>query len=353
MRIAVDCRMIDRSGIGTFLTGVLSELLTTRRFAFLLIGNTDRIKSKLSELEVAQSAIEYYQFNAPIFSLNELFRYPVHVVNRCDCFFSPNWNIPQGIKIPILSTVHDTLFLDHPEISGRAGTLLRKKWMNWAIRKSHTVLTVSNFSKERLHFHFPSIGKITVCGNGIKNSIKQSIGEQSLPKQEIPYFLYVGNVKPHKGLDTLIEAYGDYRALGGKCKLKIVGEYDNFKSSLKIDHYKIRLDGIEFTGFISDDFFVEIVREAFCLIQPSHYEGFGIPPLEAMYLGTPVVLSDIPVFQELYAGFPVRFFRVGDVKDLLQALCSDHPRIHLTDEQLNRHTYEKVATIISDIIETI
>jgi glycosyltransferase involved in cell wall biosynthesis len=90
-----------------------------------------------------------------------------------------------------------------------------------------------------------------------------------------------------------------------------------------------------------------LLSEAACLISPSLYEGFGIPPLEAMSLGTPVILSDIPVYKEIYSTFPVTFFKAGDADDLcrkLQHLPSSPINI---DEQIaSMYTYQKTAQMI-------
>ncbi|HCC36260.1 MAG TPA: glycosyltransferase family 1 protein, partial [Treponema sp.] len=89
----------------------------------------------------------------------------------------------------------------------------------------------------------------------------------------------------------------------------------------------------------------------------SLYEGFGLPPLEAMTLGTHALVSDIPVFKEIYRDYPVVFFRAGDILDLkdklLELLSEQKPeRITLSNELLSRYTFEKTASIILHELET-
>lgn len=350
MKIAVDCRMINCSGIGTFLTGILSELLSNQKFEFLLVGDTSQISRKL-DMTKFKSAIEYLDVKIPIFSPKEMFCFPAKRINKCDCFFTPNFNIPFNINIPIISTIHDVLFLDYPELAGTMGTYIRKSWMNWAIKKSHTILTVSNFSKERIISFFPkTASKLIVCGNGVKESLKNEHNSSYIKRNDTPYFLYLGNVKPHKGLDILLRAYREYRKNGGINKLKIVGEYQNFKTHLNLESLPKDILGIDFTGRVSDEKLINLLQEAECLIQPSLYEGFGIPPLEAMYVGTPVILSDIPVFRELYHEFPVCFFKSGDSNDLFSKMLLTHNRINLDGKLADKYSYSKVASIISDLI---
>jgi glycosyltransferase involved in cell wall biosynthesis len=108
---------------------------------------------------------------------------------------------------------------------------------------------------------------------------------------------------------------------------------------------------IRFTGRLADDELKKLYSQSALLVQPSFYEGFGLPPLEAMACGTQALISDIPVFQELYRDFPVVFFRSGDVDDLKQKLIEllhhkEPEYIQLSAELKERYTYEKTASAI-------
>lgn len=347
MRIAVDCRMIACSGIGTFLTGILSEIILMQEHEFLLIGDEEEIKRQLKKASNCTD-IQFLNFKSAIFCIKELIGFPTKVVNKWDCYFTPNFNIPLGLKIPIISTVHDVLFLDHPEIAGKIGTVIRKLWMKWSIMHSYRVLTVSEFSKQRIEFFFHKTKHVIVCGNGVKESIRHSDKKVQRDKDN-PYFLYLGNLKPHKGIDVLLQAYEKYLKYGGNNKLKIVGESQQFKTKFTNNLF-IDSVNVSFTGRVSEESLIDIIKNSESLIQPSLYEGFGIPPLEAMYLGTPVILSDIPVFKELYSDFPVTFFKVGDSDELCSIMLKKHDRIELNLSQRNKYSYNKVARVLINII---
>jgi glycosyltransferase involved in cell wall biosynthesis len=133
-----------------------------------------------------------------------------------------------------------------------------------------------------------------------------------------------------------------------------VGEKDNFRSS---DAGSLRdlahtdPSAVEFTGRVPPESLKILLSEAALLVQPSLYEGFGLPPLEAMSMGTAALVSDIPVFREIYAGFPVTFFRAGDSTDLktkLLLLLRDAPvpAVTLPPALAGRYTFEKTASII-------
>jgi glycosyltransferase involved in cell wall biosynthesis len=113
---------------------------------------------------------------------------------------------------------------------------------------------------------------------------------------------------------------------------------------------------IEFSGQVSDVKLRDLLARAALLVQPSLYEGFGAPPLEAMFCGTRVLISDIPVFKEIYTDFPVIFFRVGDSDDLknklLVLLKNKEPEtIELSESLKNKYSFQKVASTILNTIE--
>jgi len=137
-------------------------------------------------------------------------------------------------------------------------------------------------------------------------------------------------------------------------KLLIIGAKENFRSSDTSIQQKIESIGggeITFSGLISDETLLKHLSEAELLVQPSLYEGFGLPPLEALVLGTRALISDIPVFKEIYDSFPVVFFRAGDITDLkdkmMEILYAKKPSpLLLSDELVNKYTFEKAASRI-------
>jgi glycosyltransferase involved in cell wall biosynthesis len=100
---------------------------------------------------------------------------------------------------------------------------------------------------------------------------------------------------------------------------------------------------------------MEYLSKASLLVHPSFYEGFGLPPLEALVLGTPTLISNIPVFREIYNDFPVTFFRTGDCMDLkvniIKLLKENLSLPDLSDELLHRYTFEKIASKILKELE--
>ena len=106
---------------------------------------------------------------------------------------------------------------------------------------------------------------------------------------------------------------------------------------------------VEFTGRLTDEELLPAIARAKYLVLPSVYEGFGLPPLEALVLGTQPIVSDIPVFREVYEGFPVVFFQ-GE-EELARALALPPEEINCREEVLSRYSYARCAKTILEHIK--
>jgi glycosyltransferase involved in cell wall biosynthesis len=275
----------------------------------------------------------------------------VDEINECDAFFTPYINIPGRIKVPIYSVIHDIVFLDVEGLVSPIGRMVRKLYYKRAIKLSEKILTVSQFSKDRILHHFPTQKEIIVAYNGVPNTIL-NYNEKSVDKKD--YFLFVGNIKRHKGLHTLVKAYKNAQEKGLSSKLLIVGSNEKFRTSDdELTSLINNIQGIEFTGWVTDKKLLQLISEAKALVQPSLYEGFGLPPLEALHLGSDVILSDIQVFKELYGDLPVTFFQVGNIDDLTNAMLNFEPKNHINDSKdiLNeRFSYRQLVDAIINTI---
>ncbi len=354
MRLAVDCRMYGKSGIGSFLAGVLPFLCADTGFEGVLLLASDE-----GEESLRAAAQEFGDWVAvepcPVrpFSLRELLFFPrilARKVNACSCYFTPYCNVPSGIRIPVFTTIHDVVFLDFPGLTGRAGLLARKLLYRYAVFRSKAVFTVSQFSRDRILDRLSCRKPVYVSCNGVPRFIVEARRSGRLAgMQKGDFILFVGNIKAHKGLATLLSAYPGFRSKTG-ARLVIVGSADSFRTK---DQAAQRLldggvDGIEFTGHVSDERLVELLATARLLVQPSLYEGFGIPPLEAMYCGTRAVISDIAAFKEVYGNFPVRFFRAGDAEDLERKLLAAWDDRSPLPPLPDTYSYGRAAAVIAE-----
>lgn len=340
MRIAVDCRMSGKSGIGAYLDNILPMLIedvcTSADGSAILIGLPQKKFYEFKARNISGlERCEAFPCETNNFSIKETIFFPRGIlkkINSCDAYFSPYCNIPGniagGIRIPIFCTIHDIIFLDMP-LAGRLGTFLRKMFYLRAIKKSAEIFTVSNFSKGRIQEKLHCKKNITVVYSGTPILYETASLEK---KEKTNTIIFVGNIKKHKGLGTLVEAFAKFRAEFSSedfsdgsplPRLLIVGSKEHFRTkdtALEKSISDAEKNGIVFTGFIPDEELKSLIEQARLLVQPSLYEGFGVPPLQALYCGTKAVISDIDVFKEIYVALPVTFFKAGDADDLARKM---------------------------------
>lgn len=350
MKIAIDCRMLGSGGIGSYLQALIPLFLKDNEC--LLFGS----EKDLNQYKVLPD-VKLVPCDLKPFSFNDNYHFPKDLlkeINTYDVYYTPYCNIPNGIKIPIFSTIHDVVFLDLPELVGKFGTIVRKIFYKRAIHKSNLIFTVSEFSKQRITTHLkPGKKNLVVTYNALPPWFNNS-ELNDIEKEE--YILFVGNIKKHKGLHTLLEAYKECLSKGFTGKLKIVGNADNFRSSDNHITEEIQKLGanVEFTGRISDEQLNVTYKKAKILVQPSLYEGFGMPPLEALSLGTNAVISDIPVFQEIYEKLPVTFFKKENSQDLAEKIMNSYnstvPEI-LENPYSFERTYKIIINTIKDYLK--
>ena len=254
-----------------------------------------------------------------------------------------------GIKVPIYVFIHDVVFLDIKELTSKVGYYIRKYYIKRAIKIAKKILTVSTFSKKRIISHFNKTKDIIVAPCAIKDNLINYSPQKIYNSEE--FIIFVGNIKPHKGLKTLVEGWKYAREKGFDKQLVIVGEKEGFKTKLSNEDF-LKDENIIFTGRIPDEELYNYISNASILVQPSIYEGFGLPPLEALYLGTSCLLSDIEVFKELYSDFQnCYFFKSENTIDLAKKLLSiPLKKIEQKESIINQFDFKKTSQIILENI---
>ena len=339
MKIAIDCRFLGKSGIGRVCQGILDHL-DYNEHEYFLIGNEEKLR--------AYSPAYIIPNDENPFSPKGLFSFPKMINQFCDCIIIPNFIIPYGIKIPVYSVMHDLIFLDLPKITTKVflDYRIKKMLLKRCMKKSVRIACVSGFTKSRCEHYFPKYaGKCYVNYIGLSEEV---LNFDTSGIEKTNSIIYVGNVKPHKGLKTLIDAF--HMLPKGMYRLKIIGEKEGFLVGMKEED--LQSDDVIFTGRLSDDQLLREIASAKFLVQPSLYEGFGLPPLEALYLGTQPIISDIPVFKEVYGDLPVLFFKTEDAKDLENVLIRAQ-RVSFTaiSEFTQKYHYQNFAKRLISFIK--
>lgn len=315
--------MIQNSGIGRVLYETLLYLLDNGD-EWILIGNPEFLKQLPGKRNTIVAS------HAPAFHPREFVGFPRRIINSADVFFTPNYNIPGGIRVPIVASILDLVYFDLPEIiRSPIGRWIRRYFARRAVRLSREIITISEFTRERIEYYLKPGVPIHVCYLGITRELRNQRADflRGPRPYDFPYILYIGNVKRHKNLHVLLEAYLTARKNDFNCKLVIVGKMEGLRTrdaGIMREFAQLEKQGdIITSGYVPDNELYGLMAHTEVLIQPSLYEGFGLPPLEALYLGRPVVLSDIPIFREVYSDLPVTFFDPLSVRQL-SAILENH-----------------------------
>jgi len=237
------------------------------------------------------------------------------IEKRVDLFFFPHVNVPFYMPKKSVVVVHDlrplTTFWDRSEHKRMIFKCILKK----AIKASYFIVTVSETIANELKDNFKwAEPKVKVIYEFIEDKFRGCSSAKST-RIEVPYILFVGTRKKHKNLSVLINAFAflkdkipHYLFIAGQ-KESLVDEVDILIKKFQFEHRVKQILRAD------DETIINLYKNADLFVFPSLYEGFGLPPLEAVSLGCPVILSDIPIFREIFGDAGV-YFDPYDPKDL-------------------------------------
>lgn len=331
MRIAIDARLINESGIGRYIRNILSNLskIDDKSEYFVLLKTKD---IKRFDYGKNFTNIEA-DFNW--YSLTEQLKLPKLLDTlKLDLVHFPHFNVPILYKGKFVVTIHDLI---HQHFKMKRATTLDpitykvkqfgyKKVFSFAVEKSEKILVPSEFVRNQLEKEWGvNPQKIRVTPEGVEekfiklsNKWSKSFQTKLLKKIDIkkPYIFYVGNAHPHKNIEGLIKAF-----------LKIKSEFPDLKLVLAgADHYFWRRVKNEFkdpeiiyTGFVTDEVLTVLLSNSEMFVLPSLEEGFGIPVLESFACSCPVVCSDIGALKEV-GGDACTYFNPRNTSDISEKI---------------------------------
>ncbi|PIZ63810.1 hypothetical protein COY16_01010 [Candidatus Roizmanbacteria bacterium CG_4_10_14_0_2_um_filter_39_13] len=252
---------------------------------------------------------------------------PFHLLFRSDIdvFFAPAHYAPRFLKQPVIVTIHDLSYVKYPKEFLKKDLYKLNNWTKYSVMKALKIIAVSKTTKKDILNTFQlSEEDVTVVYNGFsRTNISSNISNDVLIQYKLnpkKYLLYVGTLQPRKNVPTLIEAFKEFRKQQSEFKLVLVGKkgwlFDKIYAKVK----ELNLEEhVIFTGFETDEALTTLYKNAFCFVLPSFYEGFGIPILEAMSAGCPVVTSHASSLPEI-GGEACLYFDPNDKNDLLEKL---------------------------------
>jgi glycosyltransferase involved in cell wall biosynthesis len=312
MKIGIDARMygpkVGGGGLGRYVEQLVTKLQEidqeNRYILFLKKENFDLCKITNKNFEKRLTDIHWYTLN------EQKFLPKIIDQEKLDLLHFPHWNVPLFVRTPFVVTIHDLILLDDPS-SAKATTLgfvkyalkrLGYRAVLWnAINRSQRIISVSHATELSILKHFPKVDpkKIKMIYEGVTSfpypeNHGSNQGWQSLqPPLPPPTFLYIGNSYPHKNLKTLLKAFKIFHQKFSKSRLVLAGGQNIFSEIVKkyVTNINIPKEAVEFVNNPDDQKISELYSQANLYIFPSKLEGFGLPGLEAMAAGVPVIAA--------------------------------------------------------------
>lgn len=359
MRIAVDVRplSVPITGIGQYTRQLLFELIVTSpadwhwylysdKPLLAVLGETENVTVRVGRFSSRFLSTVFAQIVFPIWSLRD----------KIDWFWSPRHHLPVWFpcKLRKLVSIHDMVWKKYPETMLGLNLFLERILMPLSLRSADLVISVSRSTATDLIQEYPSVEeKLSIISNAATAyPIATPAGGVE------PFFLFVGTLEPRKNLMALLNAFKllvDAGTTG--YKLVIVGgqgwgdqELSSTVKGLALEPY------VEIRGYVAVEKLHHLYQQAFALVMPSLYEGFGIPLLEAMQYGTPVITSNCASMPEVAGGggLLVDPESAGEICAAMQTLITE-PQLRQTlsesgIEQASRYSWKKSALTLIKLL---
>lgn len=285
--------------------------------------------------------------------------------HKVDLFFSPDGYLSLKTNVKQIGVIHDLNFEHHPEDIPKAPLKYLKKYFPLFAQKANHILTVSEYSKKDIcaTYKVPE-SKVTVSYNGASDLFKPiEFGTQILIRNkysnENEYFVFVGALHARKNVARLFQAFDQFKKeTKSETKLVVVGE--KLWNSVDVDESFNSLscqNEIIFTGHLPIDQLTQIVGAAKALVFPSYFEGFGIPLVEAMRAGCPIVSGNLTSLPEVAgdAALYVDPYSVDSIAQGLKTIDSDEAlRTFLIEKgriRSQEFSWDKTASVIWEVIK--
>jgi glycosyltransferase involved in cell wall biosynthesis len=313
MRIAIDARKAGKSGIGVYINNLLTELaLQDGKNDYIVLINSD---SDISSFRTWPANICFVTMKSRIFSLGEQLELPLKLQReKVDVFHSTHFCLPFIKNVRSVVTIHDLMPIIFCREYPIAKRLFLRLMIEYAVRRADLLIAVSEYTKSDIVRIFKGISKekIRVIPQASDYKKANFEAEQVLAQHQLKpgqYYLYVGSDKYNKNLNRLLAAYDQLKK---PCPYPLV-------LAGKINYSTLKNENIRLTGVISKAELDCLYENARVFVMPSLYEGFGIPVIEAMTAGVPVVTANVTSTAEI-AGDAAWLVDPYNIKEIAAAL---------------------------------
>lgn len=352
MRIVIDGRMLGWTGIGRYTKNLLTELekLDRRNEYLVLVQSKDwqGYRPKAKNFQKHRADIEPY-------GVANQTRLPALIKKlKPDLVHFTHFTVPLTYKDPFVVTVHDLTLVDYRNVRG--GTLkslaysgkqvAMKKVLTHALKQARAVITPSQFVAGELRRRF----RVDSSRLAITYEAAEKLAGRPAKALKTPFIFYLGNYYPHKNISLLLEAFKEVLINHPDLQLVLAGQADYFQEQIKKLARRLKVErSVLFPGPVSDSQLLALYKNAELFVFPSLSEGFGLPPLEAMAQGTPVLSSDATSLPEIL-GDAALYFDPQNAEDLaakLDALLNSPDELkrlrHLGPKQAAKYSWTKMA----------
>jgi len=365
MRIVIDARMygLEHAGIGRYVLNLVKELekKDKKNDYYLLLR-----KNYYQKLSFKNKKFKKILADIPHYSVKEQLLLPKIIKKiKPDLVHFPHFNVPLFYQGKYIVTIHD--LIKH-QSKGKE-TTTRLPFLYWpkyvlyrliiflAIKRARRIITPSQYwQKELIKRYQVKPEKITVTYEGADEFLKQKTKKDNqtvLKEYNItkPFVIYTGNLYPHKNVLRLVKAIALFnQTKKEKLTLVIACSRDLFLERFEKEMEKIKGEiQVILAGFVPTEELISLYQESEAFVTPSLLEGFGLPGLEAMASGTPVIASNASCLPEIYSDAALYFdpLNIKDMAEKIKAVIN-HPRkrqelIKKGKEQVKKYSWEKMA----------
>ena len=288
--VVVDARMAWGQGIGRYVRNMVPRLARqTPSWRWTLLGDAPRLAA--ADWVAGLPNVRTATLAAPVYSVREQIE-PLAAARGASVYWTPHYNAPVLARAPLVVTVHDVGHLRIPEFTRSTARRWYARAMLGATRRAASAMMCdSAFTRGEIESLFGAARCPTAVVHLGVDAAWFEPADGPPPIAE-PYFVFVGDRKPYKNLPTLLAAFAEV-SRSARCRLALVGRASGFRNpDARVQPLLASLgDRVVDAGEVDDEALRRWVGHAVALVQPSFYDGFGLPPLEAMAAGRPVIAS--------------------------------------------------------------
>ncbi len=357
--IGIDFREVleAETGIGNYTKNLTQEILKLdKKSVYYLIFNKGKTYERYKSLYKNNKNVKVVAIKSKSQSLKSEFILGKELKKlKIDLFWTHIWGSAYILPVPYIITLHDIIGIKNPKYVSVKYRLYNSLHLKWTMSHALKILVPTHAVKSDIikYFGGRNIKKIKVTGEGVSIPKSYYEGIDVLDKYNInsSFFIYIGNSKPHKNLNILIDSFEEYREKYNKKDSLVLIGVDKNQISGNLENVYILKD-------INNTEKFEILKKSTALITLSEEEGFCLPLLEATYVKVPIICSDIEVLREVIGDEGALFvdnkdkedvalnmYRIAQNKEIGEKLVKE------AEKRLNYYSWKKTAKKILKYIK--